>query len=316
MGRASVAALLIAGACGFHLPAPGGGSDDTAPDASGNNGDSGSSATCLERWLAHDLSFTNIHRIDEVSSAEVDRDPYLTRDQLTLFLSSGRDSSSDVNIYVASRPTPTDAFAAPALATGSLNSTAEDGRLTLTADGLTAVIASARTGSSGGMGLFLGVRRFTTDDFTVMTTAPFVQLAADAKFDPELTGDGAHLYFAPPGGASQHIVMATRSGQAYDPPIDVPGINDDLQNADPSLSPDERIIVFSSTRPAASGSFDLYYATRDTATGTFETPIRLDTLDSSGNDSDPVLSSDGCHLFFSSDRQGNNFDIYTADIAP
>jgi len=315
MGRASVAALLVAG-CGFHLPAPGGGPDDTAPDAGGNNGDSGSGATCLDRWRAHDVRFTNIHRVDEVSSAAVDRDPYLTPDQLTLFLSSGRDNASDANIYVAARPTPSDVFGTPALATGSLNSNAEDSRLTLTADGLTAVIASARTGSSGGMSLFLGVRHFTTEDFTVMTTAPFVQLAAEAQFDPELTGDGAHLYFAPPGGATQHIVMATRSGQAYDPPVDVPGINDDLQNADPTLSPDERIMVFSSTRPAASGSFDLYYSTRDSATGTFEPPLRLDTLDSSGNDSDPVLSGDGCHLFFSSDRQGNDFDIYSADMAP
>lgn len=319
MGRASVAALLVLGVvgCGFQLPSAGGGPDDTAPDAAGNNGDSGSGATCLARWLAHDVSFTNIHRIDELASPAVDRDPCITHDQLALFFSSGRDNASDPNIYVAARATPADAFGTPALARGGLNSNAEDGRLTLTADGLTAVIASARTGSSGGMGLFLGERTFTTEDFTVMTATPFAQLAAgEPQLDPELTGDGSRLYFAPPGGPTQHIVVSSRRGQAYDPPVEVAGINDDLQNADPSLSPDERVIVFSSTRPAAGASFDLYYATRDSATGTFETPIRLDTLDSAGNDGDPALTTDGCHLFFSSDRQGNDYDIYSADVAP
>jgi len=316
MGRGCAPALaLVVAGCGFHLPGGSASPDGTPPaDAPG---DAPPGAACWAHWLAHDVAFENIHAISGVGSSAVDRDPYISHDQLTLFFSSERiNGGANADVYVATRASITDEFAAPQLAATGLNSTEYETRVTLTADELTAVVSSARTGSLGGVDLFLGTRAQTSQDFTVMSAAPFVQINnVDPQHDPELSSDGSRIYFAPPGGPTQHIVVSGLRSGIYDPPVDVPGVNDQLPNADPAVSPDERVMAFSSQRAGSAGS-DIYYATRADATATFEPARRLDTLDSSASDGDPALTADGCHIYFASDRQGNNFEIFTADVVP
>lgn len=318
MVRVCVPAVLLVAGCGFHLPGPGTnpGTDGATPGDTGASDDAPSGATCFARWLDHTVAFENIHRITALGSSALDRDPYISHDQRSLFFSTERDAAADANVYVARRASVADEFAAPEVVAMGINSRGYDTRIALSRDELTVIVSSTRDGGLGQMDFWTGTRSLATADFSVMTEAPFAQINdAMAQLDPELSADGKHLYFAPPGGPTQHIVVSHLNGTTWDPPVDVPGINDVLQNADPTLSPDERILVFSSNRTGSQG-FDLWYATRSDANATFEPPRRLDMLGSSGEDGDPSLSADGCHIYFASNRQGSNYEIFTADVAP
>ena len=140
-------------------------------------------------------------------------------------------------------------------------------------------------------------------------------------YDPFLSADGRHLYYAPtvpPNG--QQIVMATRgditanfsSGQVV---TSIKATSSGVKDADPAVSLDEKIIVFSSDRSGTTGGTDLWYATRTDATQDFGAPRLIPNVNSDDNDGDPFLSADGCTLYFASERKtGDNFDLYTATV--
>ena len=79
----------------------------------------------------------------------------------------------------------------------------------------------------------------------------------------------------------------------------------------PRLSPDELTLYFAGS---ISGSdFDLYTAVRGSLQDGFGTPQPLTAVNSGANDQDPMVTSDGLTLWFSSDRVANQGShIYVA----
>jgi len=80
--------------------------------------------------------------------------------------------------------------------------------------------------------------------------------------------------------------------------------------ADPDLSPDELVVVFSAT-----SVLTLHAAVRATTADPFGPPFPLSSIVGPGLDADPALSSDGCELFFISNRGGNR-DLHRAVVDP
>lgn len=89
-------------------------------------------------------------------------------------------------------------------------------------------------------------------------------------------------------------------------PTEVPGLDSDAFETDPSFTADRLTVAFVSDR---AGDEDIWIGTRDTPTGVF-TVTRLDAVNTTTTeDKSPELSQDGGTLYFTSNRSGG-FDVY------
>ena len=320
--------LLTVAACGYH---PGVGNAPTGdaleadgpamPDA--DDAFVGPTASaCVEKWLAGTMTFTTPAFLRSNGGALVsfsqERDPFLSSDELVLFFTKPG-SGGDTDVMFAARDSQTADFNTPTTATSLVDSNQDDGKITMTGNDLTVIVASSRSGGDGNTDLWQATR--TSAGITAFPPLDQMFLAgvndADHQQDPFLSGDGLHLYLAV--GSPQRIVMASRSvGLAsFSAPAEIPNIGDAAGDADPTLSGDERVIVFASNRQGEGGT-DLWYATRPEKDQPFSTPIALAEINTSDNDSDPHLSADGCHLYFAStlDPQGSDFDLFFVQQDP
>lgn len=287
------------------------------------------SPSCLPRWLdGTTLALSMPAELGDLSTGGSERDPWVSPGGLTLYFS--RDSSptgGEGDIFQATRATTSDLFRNPSrldnLSTGD-----DDDRPSLTADENMLVLASDRDPSNTGVDIYITTRTDTTGPFGSPNRDRLARVNAVAgkHFDPFLNGDGLHLYFAPAAGAQQRISVATRTAveQDFATPNLVGGIRTAAttgDDADPALSQNERVIVFSSTRSGGDGGTDLWFATRSGATGNFSTPSRIPNVNSGKNDGDPMLSADGCDLYFASTRDArngnaNDYNLYVAHVMP
>ncbi len=318
--------MVICG-CGFRSNA---GPEDSGPgdpiDAAGEDapvadatGDT-PAASCWDHWLAHDVVLDPPAELVQLSSAGQDRDPWISKDGLELYFAREPGTKGMSDVYFASRTSTAQPFANAAEVT-NLNSDMQDARVSLTEDGLTLVMSSNR---QGGAQIYLITRNSRADGFGSPGQAGLSKVNGPGgsrdNYDPFLTVDGSKLYLAPePNGAEpQHIWVASfdREASEFLPPAKVPGINaaDPGADSDPALSLDERVIVFTSNRPGGEGSDDLYYATRTAPTEVFSAPVYMPNINLSGGDADPMLSADGCELYFASTRTGGDYDLYVARV--
>jgi hypothetical protein len=66
---------------------------------------------------------------------------------------------------------------------------------------------------------------------------------------------------------------------------------------------------------ASTGGTNLWYATRQDPTQDFGLPEPIPMVNSDRDDGDPMLSADGCELYFTSNQLDvNNHDLYVARI--
>lgn len=306
-----VLGCCAATSCGFSVGGSAAPSGDARPtDVQLDAPDAPGPPSCHARWLAGTVTLGTPVAIAAVNMTGADdRDPYLSADGLTLYLSSSRGGNTD--IYVATRPTTASTFSAPAKAL-DLSSLQVDSKLSMTADGMTVVLASDRAGGAGSSDLWLANRVDATGQFGTFTRTAFGGLDdGDAQLDPELNTDGTHVYFAI--GSPQRIVMSSRASlaEAFGGATDV--INSTMSDADPSLSPDERVIVFASRRSGGLGGDDIWYATRANAGVAFGTAQLVPVVNGAQEDGDPIVSRDGCTVYFGSNRAGS-WDLYQAPV--
>jgi hypothetical protein len=154
---------------------------------------------------------------------------------------------------------------------------------------------------------------------------PPVNTEKDWNFSPSVTSDGT-LYFASTRDGSEHthVYRARRAGgggtAAYAQPERLgPEVNSDVNEADPFVSPDERILVFSATgdgpptdrdRPETVQGGGVRYARGDLYASTSSgpggrwTPARHleHGVNTFADEASPSLTPDGRFLFFTSER--------------
>lgn len=323
MRRGLSGLIALAAGCGFEIAAsnqPGGDGglvDGAVADARPPDASVVSPGDCWPRWHAASLTFAEARILTEVNSTTYDRDPTIAPDELTLYWSTGRTGSLSSDVWTATRADRDAAFATPVLR-ADVNSVSAETRLSITADGLLAAIGSTRAGGAGSVDVWLARRATATGAFETATRTELDAINdAGAQHDPFLSGDGLRLYFAPVGG-SQRIDVTSRAtrGDVFGAPTTL--FDSGLGDADPTLSPDERVIVWASRRTGSVGS-DLWYAVRAAATDPFGAPVQLPSpINGPSDDGDPALGSDGCRLYFSSTRTGGlgDFDLYAVDVTP
>jgi len=135
-------------------------------------------------------------------------------------------------------------------------------------------------------------------------------IPGESQTRPWLSPDRRRVYFGSTrasGGTRSDIFQAQRSDPAsvFDPPVAIAELNLPTSNAAaPSLTPDEKTIVFESNRSGGSGGDDIWIAARAATTDPFSSAQPLSGINSSSRDGNPELSADRLSLYFESDRPG------------
>jgi hypothetical protein len=259
--------------------------------------------TCWASWLAGTVVLSAPQLIAELASTQPRTNPFLTTDGLHLYFDDFGAGNGD--IWRADRDSVGVPWHAPALV-AELSSSAKEGRVTLDTTGTIAIWVSARGGPEN---LWYATRATTADPFGTATQTDVAALDGGPGnvLDPEIIGPGLRLYASPLSGSSQTIEVTSRASTAlaFGAPVSLPSLSISSGVGDTTLSPDERVIVF--TSGATGPENDLYYATRADATGAFGAAQPLAALNMSNvNDGDSAFSSDGCSLIFRSDRSGTS----------
>lgn len=136
-------------------------------------------------------TFDQVVELTTVNSTATEQLPWVTADERTLYFVSDRAGSRD--IWKATRAQTTDAFSSPT-PVAELNTSGDEGKISLTSDGLVAIFAAQRSGGLGGLDLYRAARRSTQVPFETPTLITGLSSPFD-DYDPELTRDGNLLYF-------------------------------------------------------------------------------------------------------------------------
>lgn len=105
--------------------------------------------------------------------------------------------------------------------------------------------------------------------------------------------DGATIDAAPADAPPPRCDPAKPFGA----PVAFGQINTPAQEAFAWLTGDELTLLFSSTRAGGLGGWDIYIATRTTATEMFGAPALLAGVNTAGNERRPVMTADGLALY-------------------
>ena len=316
--RRAVLLVVLAG-CGFQVGAGTGGTPtadaaiDADPDAALDGAiDAPPAVTCLDRWNDNTIRFGNPVPLATVNSASFERDPFLTADELTLYLSTARIGSMGGDTWVATRASIAAAFGTPVRAT-SFSTAGNETKTSITADGLFAVVGSDQGGGAGGVDVWETSRATTTAAWAPLTRTHLMMVdTAASDHDPMISADGLRIYAAPSAPGAQHIVVASRASTSANFGAPVTIINSGANDGDPSVTPDEKIIVFYSGRPSPFTGGNIWYATRSTASAAFGTPLLVPDVNTNSNDGDPHLSPDGCRIYFGRDGGAADWELYMA----
>jgi hypothetical protein len=152
--------------------------------------------------------FGSVGALSNLNTPDREHLPWISADELTLYFVSNRGGVAD--IYRATRSTTSGSFSTPGGVT-ELNSDSEDGGITLSFDGLQAILASNRPGGVGGRDLYFTTRASTTAPFSTPTPVPELN-TGNNEFDPRLSPDGRELFFASNrDGGDTVLYRSTRS---------------------------------------------------------------------------------------------------------
>jgi Tol biopolymer transport system component len=84
---------------------------------------------------------------------------------------------------------------------------------------------------------------------------------------------------------------------SFGAPVALTSLNTDGHDESADLSPDELTLYFSSIRPGGAGSFDIYEATRLSASAPFGNVIPVTGVNTTGADRRPRVTADGLTMF-------------------
>jgi hypothetical protein len=287
------------------------------PDAPSDATIDAAPTSCLARWHDHALVISEPGELASLSTSAGERDPWLSSDGLRIYYER-RPSGQESDIYLASRSDPSQPFQDPQ-PISSVNWTGRDSGPALAAGETMLALYSTR--DSGRFQLYLATRSSISDDFSMPTMAHLnnINNVGQGLFDPFLSQDGKRLYLTVLTSDRRYLAVATRDSVDADfpPAIELTGLAElGHEDADPALSPDETLIVFTSKRPGGPAEFNLWYATRADAQSNFGPPRLVPGVNSDLEDIDPALSADGCELVFASPRRpgGGSHRLYAATI--
>lgn len=277
--------------------------------------------TCVLGWLNHTIGFDTPVALTPVNTTSYDRDPFVSSDELTIWVSSGNENSlGGGDVFKATRANRSQPFGTPVRDPDFNTTNGAESKMSMTQSRLYTVVASDVPGGAGGSDIYHSSRASTSAPWGALSRAQTMNLATgSSELDPFVTSDGLSLYYSPSIGP-QRIMVAKRTavGDPFVSPEAVTAVNDGLasSNFDPMLFANDRVIVFASSRAtsgAEPGADNIWYATRANVNAAWNPPILLPGVGSDFDDGDPHVSPDGCTIYFARDVGGGvAWEIYTA----
>lgn len=268
-----------------------------------------------------------------INSAANEQHPAISKDGLSLYISSDRlGGFGGTDIWVSQRTCtdaddPACAWQTPANLGPNINSAGNDLAPTFTPDGHQLYFHSAGRGGCGLADLFVARRHDKRDDFGweaaenlgCVVNSSYAD-AGPTYFADEATGITT-LYFTrqnnpPTSDQGFDIYATTRMGDEaeFGAPVLVPELSSPYRDTRTTIRRDGLEMILSSGRPGGAGSEDLWVSTRATSLDAWSTPVNLDAdnlarglapvVNSTAFDGAPALSFDGTTLYFFSERPG------------
>jgi predicted neuraminidase len=230
----------------------------------------------------------------------IDEDPTFTGDLLELYFMSTRAGTKD--IWSSNRVAQPDPWGAPTRV-AELDSTSDEWSPAVSLDGLSIWFATTRAGVDAK--IWLATRASRSDAWGAPSAVP--ELAGNkVDFAPAVDATGTLLFFSSnrAGSAGFDLYASSRANvrDAWGAPTLISGLNSDSDEYDPFVAQGGLVVFFTSMR---SGAGDIFWSARQSTAEAFETPTRLDDIDSDSYDSDSTLSPDRSYMMFSSTRSGN-----------
>ena len=266
-----------------------------------------------------------------VNSASGDAAVDISADGLELYFVSDRPGSyGGWDIYVATRSTTDDAWGEPVNLGSVVNGWDWQQAPNISADGLTLLFGSTRSGGVGDWDIWMTTRPTVSEPWgpPVNLGEPINSAALDRS--PCLSADGLTLFFDSTrsgGSGSDDLWVATRATTQdnWGTPVNLGStVNSPASEGSASLSADGLTLFFSSYhlgpfRPGSHGGADLWVTTRTSLSASWGAPMNLGaTVNSMNAEFGPSVSADGTTLFFSSLRGGGfgPVDLWQAPISP
>jgi len=265
---------------------------------------------------------TNLGPMVNSSAYTYEWDPHISPDGLELYflLEWDRpDGSYEDGIWVTTRKSKDEPWGPPVNLGPPVNSSHFEGAPCLSANGLELYFVSERPGGSGSVDIWV-TKRETKDSpwGPPVNLGPKVNSTA-AENGPSISADGLELYFSdaiwsspPPrlggmGGPDIWVTKRESKNEPWGPPVNLgPTVNSSAGDVAPSISTDGLSLYFVSKRPGSFGGMDIWVTTRKTKNDPWGPPVNLGpTVNSSGIENNPDISSDGSTLYFVSGRPGN-----------
>ena len=274
-------------------------------------------------WTSAGWTFSTPVPLTALNSTANDRDPWLSPDALTLYFISSRGGGlGGWDLYSSSRVSRAASWSAPTPVT-DLNTSSNDGKVSMLPNGLVAFVDTDRCCGLGAMDIWVFTRASTSDPFSAGMPLANVNSGVSDN-NSEVSADGLSLYFDTTAGPATlggtDLLVATRSTIAdpFSAPVLIPGLSGSTDDTDASPSPDELRLVFTSDRAGPMGGSNIWYALRTSTALPFGMPVPVPGLASDQNDEDAVVSSDGCEVVFYSTRPGGAGpgNLWTATFVP
>ncbi len=228
------------------------------------------------------------------------------------YVNASDGSSSESDLYIALKTSPKALeFDAAAIPAKTLNSDYAEGCITFTEDGNEAVyVACHKPGGMGDCDLYE-----VSNAQREKPTINLIREVSTSKWEtnPALSSDGKTLYFVS-NRDSQHpdiYVSHKDHGKRWEEPIRLKApVNSGDKEDSPFLAFADTALFFSSNRSGGYGGYDLYVSFLQ-ADGKWGEPYNLGpTINSSADDRYITLTSDGSIVYFASNRDGGQFNIY------
>lgn len=249
--------------------------------------------------------------ISELNSNASDEGATLSPDELTVYFDSSRPGGmGGFDIYVATRATRTDPFSAPTLLDG-VNSPNNERYPTVTADGLTLY---AFNGGSSTEDVVYATRTTPTSSFGSL--APVTGLGSPGENQSSVVlpgGNAMYLTSWRNGTYQPYRAIPAGTAGAMQAPTMITGTDLTAQgnNVDPIVTPDELTLYFASDRTAASGTQNLFVATRTSVAVGFGQPVELTSFNVFPQIAPTWISPDNCVLYFTAGLPGS-YRLYAA----